>query len=123
MESAQPVSSADEVGVVDEGSAQPGEWALPAAGSVVECPKCMAAEGGLHVRYHDRQTPYDPSASYSPQVNGNPCMFLGWEMFPPSGRLGVGGEHLCITCTRCGYGWATKVMSEDSLYWHESEPE
>jgi hypothetical protein len=52
-------------------------------------------------------------------------MFLGFEMFPPSGRIGVGGEHLCVTCTRCTYGWSTKVANdgEDSIYWHEPEPE
>lgn len=122
MEDAQPVSSAEEVGVVDEGSA-PGGWALPAADEVQTCPKCGLEFGGLVIRYHERQALYDPSAAYEPQVRSNPCMFLGYELFPPSGRLAVGGEHLCFNCPQCGFGWSTRVISDENIYWHEPEPE
>ena len=77
------------------------------------CPKCRIA---------DDETSYRPvSTTYHSDIvdaGGTPC----YELKVQYGRaqmvtqLGLMGEHLCRTCTRCGFGWVEKTTLRGSVY-------
>jgi hypothetical protein len=88
-----PVESRDEV-LVESDDVDPldipDHYDLPMHGSIPVCPKC--GNDSLRVDYHAHG------------VLGDPCgNRFGW---PDVQNL---GEHLCLTCTRCKYGWPEQV--------------
>lgn len=75
----------------------PDHYDLPIYGSVQACIKCgLGSTEGDHVAF---RTEY-----HSGGVLGQPCgETFGW---PEVQNL---GEHLCLTCTRCSYGFPMAV--------------
>lgn len=131
IEEEGPAVSAADVGSVEAGTAQAGagSWALPEAGSITSCPKCgpVIASGSVseddgssgllraHVNFHKTQRPYAPG---EPDDQQPPCAFLDPMIFPERVNVGaiVGGEHVCVRCLRCRYGWVERVAQPGSIY-------
>jgi hypothetical protein len=129
----EPVISADEVGMVEDSpggvQAGAGSWTLPEAGSITSCPKCgpVIATGSVsedddsfgmlraHVNFHKTQHPYAPDI---PDDQQSPCVFLDPVIFPKHVNVGaiVGGQHVCVRCLRCKYGWVERVARPESIY-------
>lgn len=126
IEEEGPAVPADEVGTVEEGAAQAGagSWALPESGSVTACPKCgpvvdqedddeQQSYLRISIHFHKSQRAYAPD---EPDAEQFPCAFLSPSLFPEQVGFGVGGEHLCVRCLRCKYGWVERVSRPESIY-------
>lgn len=85
----------------DDGDpAQPIGFGLRSFMHEAMCPKC--ASTGVRTVYH-------PTIILSLGSNGqHPC--AAWMQ---AGILSSSvGQHLCVRCARCGYGWPTKTADE-----------
>jgi hypothetical protein len=125
------VESAEEVGAVEDSGvaqAEAGTWALPEHGAITTCPKCHAAGDDastiLHVTYHYGQRARDLRDSFEEQARQSPCSIVMSECFPTHDpATGLGGEHLCVKCQRCRFGWVEKVANAELPYWRPAEEE
>lgn len=120
-----------------------GAWALPVAGSITSCPKCGPVVIGsgsadddddaesdnnepfsslrISISFHKMQRPYRVDDL---EENQSPCSLLDPLIFPTRDASGsVGGEHLCVVCVRCKFGWVERVAQPGMIYRPREEPE
>lgn len=128
----EPVDSTANAEMVDDPARaqSSGDWALPEAGTITVCPKCGSGnrsedgdDGRFQVRYHLSQWAFDPTRGNDAQFRENPCAFTDIDIFPTRRPWGLGGEHLCVTCLRCHFGWAEKVADPTPVYRQREEGE